>query len=154
VAGGAATVPAEAYASYVEYCHGIDYVLGAVEKGPVGLIRGGRALADLKRRSEFEADFMRPYEMTDGLFMRLTDGATPRSFLVASPDGPQPFDTAERVMVMGALVPHMQQGLRTQEHHAHLGNGVGDITGVIDAKNLNRSGMPDDVPRPCGACQL
>ena len=129
----AATVPAEAYTSYVEYYHSIDYVLGAVETGPVGLIRGGRALVDLKCRSEFESDFMRPYEMTDGLFMRLTVGPTPRSFLIAAPEGPEPFDTAERVKVMGALVPHMQQALRTQEHLAQLGNGVGDITGVIDA---------------------
>lgn len=30
-------------------------------------------------------------------------------------------------------VPHMEQALRTQEHLEQLGNGVGDITGVIDA---------------------
>jgi DNA-binding CsgD family transcriptional regulator len=128
-----ATVPIEAYASYVEYYHAIDYVLGAVEKGPAGLIRGGQALVALKTHSEFEADFMRPYEMTDGLFMRLTVSPTPSSFLVAAPEGPEPFDTAERVKVMGALIPHMQQALRTQEHLAQLGNGVGDITGAIDA---------------------
>jgi DNA-binding CsgD family transcriptional regulator len=127
------TVPPEASQPYGEYYRTIDYVLDAVEKSPAGLIRGGQALVALKTHSEFEADFMRPFEVTDGLFMRLTVGTTPTSFLVAAPKGPEPFDTAERVKVMGALVPHMQQALRTQEHLAQLGNGVGDITGVIDA---------------------
>jgi DNA-binding CsgD family transcriptional regulator len=126
------TVPPEASQSYGEYYRTIDYLLDAVEKGPAGLIRGGQALVALKTHSEFEADFMRPFEVTDGLFMRLTVGTTPTSFLVAAPKGPEPFDTDERVKVMGALVPHLQQALRTQEHLAQLGNGVGDITGVID----------------------
>ena len=56
----------------------------------------------LKGHSEFEADFMRPFEVTDGLFMRLTVGSRPTSFLVAAPKGPEPFDTAERVKLMGA----------------------------------------------------
>jgi DNA-binding CsgD family transcriptional regulator len=128
-----ATVPSEVSKSYIEHFHTIDYVLGAVEKSPGRLIHGGQALIALKPHSEFETDFMRPFELTDGLFMRLAVGTTPTSFIAPAPKGREPFDTAERVKVMGALVPHLEQALRTQEHLAQLGNGVGDITGVIDA---------------------
>lgn len=127
-----ATVPSEVSKSYIEHYHAIDYVLDAVERGPAGLIRGGQALIALKTHSEFETDFMRPFELTDGLFVRLTVGTTPTSFIAPAPKGRAPFDTAERVKFLGALVPHMQQALRTQEHLAQLGNGVGGITGVID----------------------
>ena len=37
-----ATVPLEASGAYIAYYRTIDYVLDAVEKSPVGLIRGGR----------------------------------------------------------------------------------------------------------------
>jgi DNA-binding CsgD family transcriptional regulator len=127
------TVPSEASKSYIEHFRAIDYVLDAVEKSPAGLIHGGQALIASKTHSEFETDFMRPFELTDGLFMRLTVGTTPTTFIAPAPKGRDPFDTAERVKVIGTLVPHLQQALRTQEHLAQLGNGVGDITEVIDA---------------------
>lgn len=53
----------EARTAYGEHYHRIDYVLEAVEKSPVGLIRGGQSLVALQTRSEFHADFMRPYEV-------------------------------------------------------------------------------------------
>jgi hypothetical protein len=108
------TVPSEASSAYIAYYRTIDYVLDAVEKSPVGLIRGGQQLVALNAHSEFEADFMRPFEMDDGIFVRLTGGRLPTSFLVAAPKGPEPFDTAERVKFMGALIPHLQQAVRTQ----------------------------------------
>lgn len=126
------TVPPEARDNYVAYYHTMDYVLDAVETGPVGLIRGGQALVALKRNSEFDADFMRPYGMNDGLFTRLTVGATPMTFLAVTAKGSEPFDTAGRVKFMGALVPHLQQALRTQSHLAELENRSRDITAVID----------------------
>jgi DNA-binding CsgD family transcriptional regulator/PAS domain-containing protein len=129
----AATVPSEARDSYIGYYHAMDYVLDAVETGPAGLVRGGQALVALKTDSEFDADFMRPYEMDDGLFTRLTVGTTPTTFLVAAAKGRKPFDSAERVKFMGALVPHLQQALRTQSRLAELDNRTCDITAVIDA---------------------
>src|ERR1700742_3040680 len=60
-----ATVPPDAHKVYTEYYCTIDYVLDAVEQGPAGLIRGGQALVALKTHSEFEADFMRPFELDD-----------------------------------------------------------------------------------------
>jgi DNA-binding CsgD family transcriptional regulator len=128
-----ATVPSEARKSYIEHFYTMDYVLDAVERGPTGLVHGGQKLVALRTRSEFEADFMCPFGMDDGLFMRLTVGTTPATVLVAAPKRSDPFDTAERVKFMGALIPHLEQALRTQNHLLELGGySAGDITGVID----------------------
>jgi DNA-binding CsgD family transcriptional regulator len=51
---------------------------------------------------------------------------------VAAAKGSKPFDSAERVKFMGALVPHLQQALRTQNHLAELDSRTRDITAVID----------------------
>jgi DNA-binding CsgD family transcriptional regulator len=128
-----ASLPPEAQKAYLEYYRQIDYVLDAVEKGPVGLIRGGQPLVALKARSEFDADFMRPYQMDDGLFVRLTDGSMPTCFLVAAPKRSVPFDTAERVQLMSALVPHLQQALRTQSHLEEFAQGASDIARAVDS---------------------
>ncbi|HYO04428.1 MAG TPA: helix-turn-helix transcriptional regulator [Mycobacterium sp.] len=128
-----ATVPSEVSKSYIEHFHTIDYVIDAVEKSPGGLIHGGQALIALKTHSEFETDFMRPFELTDGLFMRLTVGSTPTSFIAPAPKGRAPFDTAERVKFMGALIPHLEQALRTQRHLVESRKSAGDITAVVDA---------------------
>jgi DNA-binding CsgD family transcriptional regulator len=127
-----ATVPSEARKSYIEHFYAIDYILDAVEKGPSGLIHRGQTLAALKTHSEFEADFMRPFEMDDGMFVRLSAGATSTSFLVAAPKRPEPFDTAERVKLMSGLVPHLQQALRTQDKFAALANSTVELAGALE----------------------
>ena len=126
------TVPLEASRAYIAYYRTIDYVLDAVEKGPVGLIRGGQALVALNAHSEFEADFMRPFEMDDGMFMRLTGGRLPTSFLVAAPKGLEPFDTAERVKFVSALIPHLQQALRTQGKLVALADSAVELAGALE----------------------
>jgi DNA-binding CsgD family transcriptional regulator len=128
-----ATIPPEAGRPYAEYYSTIDYVLEAVENGPVGLIHGGQALVTMKTHSEFEHEWLRPYDMTDGLFVRLDAGATPASFLVAAQKQDEPFDTAERVKFLTALLPHLQQAIRTQRHFVQLESRVSDISEVIEA---------------------
>lgn len=127
------SVEPEARTAYSEYYYQIDYVLEAVEKGPVGLIRGGQPLVALNARSEFNMDFMRPYQSDDGLFVRLTAGSAPTCFLVAAPKRAEPFDTAERVKLMSALVPHLQQALRTQEHLEDLQRRSNDLDEAAQA---------------------
>lgn len=122
-----ASVSPEAQKAYGEYYCQVDYVLEAVENGPVGLIRSGRPLVALRAGSEFDADWMRPHQMDDGLFVRLTDGSTSTCFLVAAPQRLEPFDTAERVKLVSALVPHLQQALRTQEHLEDLHQQSNDL---------------------------
>ncbi|MGA7053350.1 MAG: helix-turn-helix transcriptional regulator, partial [Mycobacterium sp.] len=126
------SLPPEARKTYSEYYCQIDYVLDAVEKGPVGSIRSGQPLVALKARSEFDSDWMRPHHMNDGLFVRLTDGSMPTCFLVAAPKRPEPFDTAERVKLIGALVPHLQQALRTQAQITDFAQDVSDIARAVD----------------------
>lgn len=127
-----ATIPAEAIASYDAYYRRIDFILDACEEGPAGLIRGGQALAALRSRSEFYNDWQRPFGLTDGLFVRLP-GEVQASFVVTAPARDEQFDTAERVMFVEALLPHLQQALRTRDHFAALGSSSDDITAVIDA---------------------
>src|ERR1700722_2783871 len=127
------SLPPEAQKTYVDYYRQIDYVLDAVEEGPVGLIRSGQPLIALNARSEFDADWMRPHHMDDGLFVRLTNGSMPTCFLVAAPKRAEPFDTAERVKLMNALVPHLQQALRTQSHLEDFAQGASDIAGAVDS---------------------
>jgi DNA-binding CsgD family transcriptional regulator len=126
------TVPEEVSRLYREYYYTMDYLLEAVEIGPAGLIRGGPELVALKKDSEFYADFVRPFDMCDGLFMRLAVGTTPTSFLAVAPERSEPFETAERVKFLSAVVPHLQQALHTQNHFAELARSPGDINAVID----------------------
>ena len=51
-----AYLPEDAERTYSEHYHRVDYVLDAVEHGPVGLIRSGEPLVALNARSEFNAD--------------------------------------------------------------------------------------------------
>lgn len=118
----------EAYLGY--YCE-FDYVLHAVEHSPVGTTHSGDALVALDPRSEFN-DWIRPHHMTDGLFVRLTGGPQPTSFLVASPKQNDPFASSERVDLVNALVPHLQQALRTQDHLSGLVHSARDVAEAVD----------------------
>jgi DNA-binding CsgD family transcriptional regulator len=71
--------------------------------------------------------------MDDGLFVRLTNGSMPTCFLVAAPKRSEPFDTAERVKLMSALVPHLQQALRTQVHIEDFAQDASDIARAVDS---------------------
>lgn len=105
----------EALQAYVAHFRPLDYVLDAVERSPLGLVHSGERLVALNPRSEFHADWMRRYAMDDGVFVRLTGGSRPRSFLVAAPHRGPGFATGENVRVVNALVPHLQMALRTQQ---------------------------------------
>lgn len=118
--------------AYAAYYHTVDYVLDAVEASPIGLTRGGEQLVQLNAHSEFASDFLRPNHMTDGLFVRLTEGPAPMSFLIAAPSDTDGYATADRVAVANALVPHLQQALRTQAHLADLELRADDIAEAID----------------------
>ncbi|MDG4664781.1 LuxR C-terminal-related transcriptional regulator [Mycobacterium sp. 236(2023)] len=104
----------EAATAYVGYYRNIDYVLSAVERSPVGLVQGGRELIALQPRSEFDADWMRPNNLNDGLFVRLSGAAHTTSFLVAGDRTREEFDTAERAALLDLFIPHLQQALRTE----------------------------------------
>ncbi len=131
------SLSSDARKSYDEYYRHIDYVLAAVETGPVGLIRSGSELVRLNSGSEFDTDWMQPNQVDDGLFVRLTNGATPTCFVVAAPRRSEPFDTPERVKLMSALVVHLQQALQVQ---AQLSAATAHDVTIWDAIDLIRHG--------------
>ncbi|MDA2891667.1 LuxR C-terminal-related transcriptional regulator [Mycolicibacterium sp. BiH015] len=110
----------EAMQTYSEHFRPLDYVLDAVESGPLGLVHSGERLVALNPRSEFYADWMRRYAMDDGVFVRLTGGSQPHSFLVAAPRRDESFASSDNVRAANALVPHLQTALRTQQSLAEL----------------------------------
>jgi DNA-binding CsgD family transcriptional regulator/PAS domain-containing protein len=124
------TLPVAALESYAEHYAPLDYALAAVEKGPVGVVRTGPEVVFRNRNREFYAGWMRPNELEDGLFVRLTGGPRPTCFLVMSPT--RSFDTPERVKLMSALAPHLHQALRTQDKLAALTNRTVEMAGALD----------------------
>jgi DNA-binding CsgD family transcriptional regulator len=127
-----ATVPPDARGTYVEYYHTIDYVLDAVEKAPAGLIHSGQTLVAIETRSEFEADFLVPFEMDDGLFIRLSGAPLPTCFIVAAPRRSESFDTSDRVKLLSGLVPHLEQALHTHKKLATLAGNNLELTGALE----------------------
>jgi DNA-binding CsgD family transcriptional regulator/PAS domain-containing protein len=128
----AATLPNEAGKRYVEYYHRLDYVLAAVERGPVGAVRTGSEVMDHHKHREFYADWLRAYETDDALLVRLSAGPRPTCFLVATLGGMESFYTPERVKLMSGLVPHLQQSLRTQDKLAALADSAVELAGALE----------------------
>ncbi len=128
-----ASIPDAAIGEYDDYYRHIDYVLAAVESGPVGLVRGGRQLVALQPRAEFHVDWMRRYEIDDGLFVRLTDGATPATFLIATKKRTEPFADTERTALANALIPHLQQALRIDRDIHDATRHLRDVSAAIDS---------------------
>ena len=126
------TTPVEAAQSYAEYYHRLDRVLAAVERSPIGAVRTGSELMPLVRKSEFYQDWLRPLDIDDGLFVRITDGSRPTCFFVAAPGRTESFDTLERVKLVSGLVPHFRQALRTQGKLAALADSAVELAGALE----------------------
>ena len=126
------TLSPEADQSYGEYYGRLDRPMQTVEAGPVGAVRTGTELIAPYTHSEVYADWARPNELEDGLFVRLTNHTKPTSFVVAGSKRSQRFDTAERVMLMGELVPHLQQALRAHDQLSALRCRTGDLADALD----------------------
>ncbi|CAJ1495693.1 helix-turn-helix transcriptional regulator [[Mycobacterium] kokjensenii] len=117
-----ASLKAEARADYENYYRRIDYVLEALARSPIGVMTSGRTLVGLNSQSEFNIDWLRPLGMADGIFVRLTDGVAPLAFLTAGPRPPEPYAPLVR-----ALVPHLQQALRSHAHLKEMQHRIGDL---------------------------
>ena len=133
------TIPAEALTEYAEYYRHIDFLLEAVEHGPVGQVRSSQEFIAMQPNAEFYMDWMRPHRLNDGLFVRLTDGPEPATWLVATEKRSKRFDTAERVHLAEALVPHFQRALRIQHDLSEATHQIRNISSAMD--NVTRIGM-------------
>src|SRR6478736_3377420 len=128
-----ARIPEAAGDSYRRYYRHLDYVLATVERNPVGMLLSGAGLVALGAGTEFDADWMRRYDMQDGLFVRLNAQPPITSFLVAGPKGNAVFATSDRVAFVNALVPHLQRALRIQDHVRELCGAALDASSAVDA---------------------
>jgi DNA-binding CsgD family transcriptional regulator/PAS domain-containing protein len=126
------TLPARAAQSYAEYYYRLDRVLDAVERGPVGAVRTGSELMPLVRESEFYEDWLRPLDIDDGLFVRLSSGPRPDCLIVAAPRRSEPFGTPQRVKLVSELVPHLQLALRTQDKLAAVASSAVGLAGALE----------------------
>lgn len=125
-------LPADAVQSYAEhYCH-LDHVLDAVQLGPVGVIRTGSELINPFRDTEFYSEWMQPNFMEDGLFVRLADGEQPTCFVVATGLRSESFATPDRVRMVAALVPHLQQAIRIRHKLTELVETTAELTGALE----------------------
>ncbi|BBZ34367.1 helix-turn-helix transcriptional regulator [Mycolicibacterium confluentis] len=128
-----ANLPPEVGQAYIEYYAKLDYILEAVERGPVGRLSPTAPLRALNPRSEFDADWMRPNHMDDGLFVRLRSGPATATFLVANSATDEGFATPERIKVVNALVPHLQQALRTEHALRDSAISASDVAAAADS---------------------
>jgi DNA-binding CsgD family transcriptional regulator/PAS domain-containing protein len=126
------TLLVEATQTYREYYHRLDRVAATAERGPVGVVRTGTELMPLVRNSEFYEGWLRPFDIGDALIVRLTSAARPACLIVSAPKRTEPFDTAERVKLLSALVPHLQQALRTQDHLNDFAHRASNIAAAVD----------------------
>jgi PAS domain-containing protein len=126
------SMPVEATTSYRQYYHAIDHVLDTCEKSPPGLILGGQEVNAGKTRTEFHADWQKPFGLTDGLVVLVSTGQTSVSFAISAPKRNERFDSPERVRFVSALLRHLRQALRAHRHFAEFGAVTVELMHVID----------------------
>ncbi len=98
----------------------------------MGVVRTGDELIAPRTATEFHADWVQPNDIEEGLFVRLTEGAKPASFIVAGSKRSRPFDTQERVNLIRELVPHLQQALSTQRQLTALAERAQNFAEAVD----------------------
>ncbi|QZT63485.1 LuxR C-terminal-related transcriptional regulator [Mycolicibacterium austroafricanum] len=118
--------------SYAAHYARLDHVLAATVKGPVGAVRTGTELILPYQNTEFHVGWIRPNDVEDGLFVRLSGGSRPMCLGVAAPRRSEAFDTPERVKLMNGLIPHVQQALRTQDKLAALADRAVELEGALE----------------------
>lgn len=121
----------DAASAYASYYHQMDFIMKSCESGPVGLVRSGRDGVTANACTEFYTDWQRRFDMTDGLFVRLS-ASDPSSFIVSAPPCAEPYATGDRVRFVNALVPHLQQALATRRDLLDTDLRPADITAAAD----------------------
>jgi len=127
--------------AYNDHYGRLDPIIWVLERMPAGAVLAQQQIVDrdVWERGEFCNDWARPNEYGDGVFSVLTRGGGSTSWLVAAatPSG-GPFGTPERVALLQALVPHLQQAMKTQERLVDLDRRYGDLVSALDV-------LPDGI---------
>ena len=121
--------------AYNEYYGRLDPGPSALERIPTGVVATQQQLVarDEWVRGEFSTDWARPNGYGDGIFSVLTRDGGRSSWLCAAATPTQgTFGTPERVSLLGALVPHLQQAIHTQTRLADLDNRHRDFVAAVN----------------------
>lgn len=116
----ASTGPDEVQRDYTAYFHTLDYVAADLEHAPIGLIYPGAAIVSRSEHSEFGQDFLRRFDLRAGLFIRLYDGPSPVSLLLAAPQANLGCESGDAIRQGDRLAVHLRRALRTQQQVADL----------------------------------
>jgi DNA-binding CsgD family transcriptional regulator/PAS domain-containing protein len=125
----------ESMLAYNDYYGRLDPGPPALEQVPTGAVATQQQLVDRDEwvRGEFANDWARPNGYGDAIFSVLTrDGGRSSWLCAAATPKEGPFGTPERVSLMRALVPHLQQAIKTQERLGDLDRRNRDLAAAVD----------------------
>jgi DNA-binding CsgD family transcriptional regulator/PAS domain-containing protein len=123
-------------AAYNDYYGHLDFGPKALQRVPTGAVATQQELVsrDVWERSEFFNEWAGPNDYGDAVFSVLTrDGARASWLCVAATPRRPPFGTPERVELVRALVPHLQQAIKTQARLTDLDRCRRDFVAAVDA---------------------
>lgn len=127
--------PAATTAYNDHYCR-LDIVVSALQSMPVGRVVPHEDLTTREElaSSEFYNDWSLPNGYGDGLGSVLTRDRDSMAWLfVAARSATHPFGSPERIVLVQALVSHLQQAIRTQARLAELDRRNGDLIAAFDS---------------------
>jgi DNA-binding CsgD family transcriptional regulator/PAS domain-containing protein len=122
--------------AYDAYYGRLDPMASALVGIPAGAIVTRRQVMplDIWARSEFYNDWAKPNDHGDFFGAHLTrDGGSVWWFIASAPAGPDPFGTPEQISLLRALVPHLQQAIRTQARIYDLDRRNRDLVAAVDS---------------------
>jgi len=121
---------------YNEYFGRLDPSPIALGRVPTGLVIPNEELVDrdLLTRSEFFNEWATPYEYGDGAYSVLTRSDRGTSWIcVAAKAELESFGTTERISLLSALVPHLQQATSLHARLFELDRRYHDLVAALDA---------------------
>jgi len=121
--------------AYNDYFGRLDPISTALDRMPAGTVatHDDMVSRDVVPRSEFFNDWAHPSGYGDGIASVLTrDGGSTSWLSAGAAVGPDPFGTPERISLMRALVPHLQQAIRTQARLSDLDRRHRDFVAALD----------------------
>lgn len=121
--------------SYNDYYCSLDPTLAGLEVVPAGSVLALQQLVarDLVDHREFTNDWARPNDYDDGIFSVITRGGDGTSWMCAAAKaGLDPFGSPDRLSLVRALVPHLQQAIKVQSRLSDLDCRYRDLVSALD----------------------
>jgi DNA-binding CsgD family transcriptional regulator/PAS domain-containing protein len=122
--------------AYDAYYGRLDPMAPALAGLPAGAIATRQQVMplDIWTRNEFYNGWAKPQEAGDFFGAHLTrDGESAWWLIASAPSRADPFGTPEQISLLRALVPHLQQAIRTQARLTDLDRRNGDLVAAVDS---------------------